>query len=282
MTKGVLGTVVGFLLCLTPGAVSCAEPGPRELAAAHEAQDRGAQMFRYDRAAWYATDRFQADLKRAGMVPEDPTLALSGYIVEPASNGRLQVSFYSGDGGSRVARARYLVDADAHAEGGLLGEGADGTISALASRLISARDAALRQAIASGYQLCSSSPANTLVLPPDARGLVSVYLLTSTTDVDSYPAGGHYRVDVAQGGQVVAQRAFMKSCFPIDVGSARKGRGKVQAMVLSHLLDPQPTEIHAFVGLNIGFPLMILTVSNQFVWSVSDGRISFEEDVSTK
>jgi hypothetical protein len=45
----------------------------------------------------------------------------------------------------------------------------------------------------------------------------------------------------------------------------------------SHLLDPQPTEIHVFVSLYAKVPLIIMTVNNGRVWPVVAGKIGYVE-----
>jgi hypothetical protein len=281
MARRFSGNVLGLFLCLAPYPALCAEPSAIELAAAHEAQERGAQMFGYDQAAWHATDRFQADLKAVGKTVSDPELALAGYIVEPADAGRLLVSFYAGQGADTRARARYFFDPrkglEGGVEGGVLAVDADAAMSPLALRMIAARRIALDQAAKPGHGLCSTSLPNSLILPPGSDGKISVYVLTSTSDHDVYPAGGHYRFDIAADGSLAAERGFMKSCFPIDLRKIQDK--KPAAMVLSHLLHPQPTEIHAFVSRNIPVRLMILTTSNRLIWSVANGTVQFVDEV---
>lgn len=278
MVKGVLAAAGGILFGLTiMQPCYAAPPKESELAAAQVAQDRGIQMYRYDQAAWHATDRVQADLASIGKPPTDPSLGLSGYIVEPAGESALRVSFYGGSGAAAVARARYTVDASGHVEGGFVADGEDSALSSLALQMIAAREVGLAQASQPGHELCSTSPANALVLPPDDAGVIAVYVLTSTSDAKVYPAGGHYRFDVGRDGKLVAERRFMSTCFPIEVAKLR--RKKAEMMFLTHHLDEQPTEIHSFVNLNIGVPLVIATTGNMLLWGVMQGHITFVREV---
>ncbi|GLK43492.1 hypothetical protein [Novosphingobium resinovorum] len=281
MIKRILGIVAGLMLGLAPGAAChAAPPKAGELAAAQKAQERGLQMYLYDQAAWHATDRFQADLRGIGKSPADPALRLSGYIVEPTSGDALLVSFYGGEGAAAVARARYTVDSAGHIEGGIVADGGDSAMSPLALRMIAAREIAWHRASRPGHELCSASQANALVLPPGPDGSVAVYVLTSSADAEVYPAGGHYRFDVAQDGKLMAERRFMATCFPVEVGKMR--REKAEVMFLTHHLDRQPTEIHSFVSLNIGFPLVIATTDNKLLWGVVDGRITYLRELEKK
>ena len=49
-------------------------------------------------------------------------------------------------------------------------------------------------------------------------------------------------------------------------------------MMVTHLLDPQPTEIHVFISLNTDSPLYVGTTENRYLWKVSKGRISLVSD----
>lgn len=107
------------------------------------AQERGEQMFRYDQAAWHATDRFLADLQSSGRKPMDKDLALGGYIVEPLSARQLQVTFVTQPAVGLRAIARYRVDAAGEVDGAMLAPGADAGVSAMAARMLTARDSAM-------------------------------------------------------------------------------------------------------------------------------------------
>lgn len=261
-----------------PLAPALADPTPGELSAAQKAEARGAQMYAYDQAAWHATDRFMADLRSADLTIERVSeRGVRGYIVEPGKEGQLSTIFYAEVDGVRSAFARYSVRGSEVTGGGILGEDADKSVSDLANRLISARQSAIEAMEASDYGLCSRTQANTLVLPPLGEGPISAYILTSTQTDGVYPAGGHYRFDFDAAGTLVGQRRFMNSCFQIDWRSQRDETAV--SMVLSHLLDPQPTEIHAFVSRNIPISMMIVTVENDRIWEVANGAIRYAGDV---
>jgi hypothetical protein len=46
-------------------------------------------------------------------------------------------------------------------------------------------------------------------------------------------------------------------------------------MTLTHLLDPQPTEIHIFASYYVPIGLMIITTENERVWSVERGSVGY-------
>jgi len=47
--------------------------------------------------------------------------------------------------------------------------------------------------------------------------------------------------------------------------------------MISHLLDPVPTEVHVFFGLWAETPLYVTTVPNRKVWLVDSGKIKLLE-----
>lgn len=258
-----------------------AAPSTEELNATAAAQVRGEAMYQYDQAAWHASDSFQSDLAAARI--EAAQLAkegLQGYVVEPLAGQRLQTTFYARKESGYSAFARYVTDQGKVVAGGLVGAGQDTSVSAVAQRMIEARAKSMEEMAKPGHFLCSKSPPNTIVLPPSANGAISVYVLTSTMDSSTYPAGGHQRFDFAADGKLASQRGFMKSCFPISLKG--KDGAKPEIMVLTHLLDPQPTEVHAFVSRNLPFPLMIATVQSKEIWLVHAGKIEYFRDIPKK
>ena len=257
---------IGGLVWASP---ACADPSAGERVAVAEAELRGTEMYDYDQAAWHATDSFRADLERSG----GGTDGLAGYVVEPSGDGQLLTTFYGDRKGVRLAFATYWVSGNQVVRGGIVPpDGASG-LSLVATRMISAREVAIRAASKGDHGLCSGSPPNTLVLPPRTDGTIPVYLLTSTTDAATYPAGGHSRFDIGADGKLSNERRFMKSCFPLNF--APRGDSRPAGVFLTHLLDAQPTEVHVFVSLNIPVTLMVGTVSNRQIWAVNHGKVRY-------
>ena len=276
--------LIGFLFAasLAVAAVpAIAKPSQAELDAAAVAEARGALLFAYDQAAWHATDTFNADVAR-----EERSLktligqGLAGYIVEPGGDGVLLTTFYGLQDGRSFAVARYWVEGSTVKRGGFLKTGEDSAISPLAQRLIAIRTKAIAAAASQKIAMCSKESANTIVLPPGLDDVISAYILTSTVDAGIYPAGGHYRLDFDSSGTLVKLRPFMKTCYPLDY---RERNGKRPELVfLTHLLDPQPTEIHAFVSRNVPVGLMVGIISNNAIWAVSNGRLRYTGDMTEK
>lgn len=255
-----------------------AAPTSAEVAAALQAEQRGAEMYAYDQAAWHATDRFQEDLRGKATTMEALIAAgLKGYAVEPGQAGRLQVTFYGERDGRRFAMARYEVDGNSFVQGGFVPADGERGLSLLLSRIIDAREKAIAAMAKPGYELCTESPPNTIALPPQRDGSLPVYIMTSTVEANMYPAGGHFRFDFDADGKLIGQRRFMNSCFNLDYSP--KNGVKPEVLFLTHLLDLQPTEIHSFVSRYLPLPLGIITVGNRAIWEVDKGRITYSQDV---
>jgi hypothetical protein len=113
-----------------------------------------------------------------------------------------------------------------------------------------------------------SCPFNTAALPPAAAGgPVSVYLLSPQVSTGELPLGGHHRVDVAEDGRALSERSYTKACLTVP----RPGAGAV-GMVVSHLLDPTPTEIHVFTSLSAKLPVFVATAARS--WAVDGASVT--------
>lgn len=221
-----------------------------EQAALSSALERGRLLYRYDQAAWHSTDRLTADVPRARLA------TIRGWVVVPKEDG-LRVIYYDGDaaphhavwsatwtGGTRITDARL------HAVG-------DDMLDAEAARLVALRDTISL----SDFRFCARARPNIVILPASATGSTdSVYLLTPQVD-DGIPFGGHHRIDFADGREV-ARRAFTNSCITLQP-QANGG-----ALFISHLLDPVPTEIHAFSALASRQPVFVAIADGQRLFGV--------------
>jgi hypothetical protein len=263
---------------LAPGAAAQRELSEQEARrtvphydAMKAAATRGREMYLYDQAAWHATDRFreQFDLENASF--------MRGYIVLPRDDGRLDTVFYGEVDGALVEVARYTVAESRVEDGGLLPENARPPLSDVAVRMANARQAAFEEMREREYGLCGSAAPNTVILPPSEDGTITVYVLTPPTENDSYPMGGHYRIEVAADGKASNARRFMNTCFPANFGESAGGEGGARPimMTLTHLLDPQPTEIHIFASYYVPIGLMIITTENERIWSIDRDRVGY-------
>lgn len=239
------------------GTSAVAQPGAGlgpVVAAAHQ---RGKLIYELDQAAWHTTDVLRVRLPRSRH-PE-----VRGWIVEPSGDG-YTVNYYG------------LVDGEPYAVfvaqfgGGQVGDWrvvpADGprAFSPGQVRMIRAREAASQTSL----RPCANEPFNSVIIPPSSdAGPVEVYLLTPQTKPDEYPLGGHYLLRIDGEGRVVSSRPFMKSCFthvrePDAVG-----------WTITHLLDPTPTEIHAFVARWANMPIYVVVIEPKSFWVVSTDGI---------
>jgi hypothetical protein len=248
-------------------APALAAPKPEELAAAKEAEARGAEMYAYDQAAWHATDRFLADLERR----HADQSALRGYVVEPDTDGFLKATFFAERDGRMAAFASYWVRGSKVVRGGLVEADGARELSLLAQRMVEVRTRAIAAMQQPGHGTCNRASPNSLVLPPRADGSIPVYIMTPQVSDGSYPAGGHYRFDFDARNRLIGERPFMKTCFDVRYGGT--GEGRPVAVAVTHLLDPQPTEVHVFVSRYVPIGLLVHTMTNDTTWALLDGKI---------
>lgn len=267
-----LALIAGLSAAWAPAAL--AAPSAAEAEAAAKAEQRGLAMYAYDQAALHAADRFREDAEKAGGIEALREKGLRGYVVEPFL-AAFDTVFYGERDGKLFALARYTYAQGKIVGGGLLGDDEPDGLSPLATRMVAALGKAGEAMARPGHLLCSKDPPNSLVLLRDDGGL-SVYILTSTTDPKVYPAGGHYRFDFDAEGNMVHERRFMTGCFPIDLGKVPEGTRPT--LLITHLLDPQPTEIHSFISQNVPLNLAVVTASNRYLWMVKEGGITFLAD----
>jgi hypothetical protein len=251
--KTVLQPVVTALLFLSAPAFAD-EPAmtESEAAALRLALNRGLAIYHYDQAAWHTTDTMLKDVK-------DPEAAgMRGWVVTRVDGGHL-TTFWAPQGdsfrgvysaiwtGSKVIDSKVLTPE----ESALTAEQID---------LIRAR----QTADVSGLQRCGQAPFNTVVLPPEKPGdPILTYFLTPQTTNSSIPMGGHYRFSI-KDGKSMEQRSFTKSCLELPFGQ----KGKPEALMITHLLDPVPTEIHVFSVFVARLPIYVGTAENDHLWAV--------------
>jgi hypothetical protein len=227
------------------------------------AEARGRLLFALDRAAWVATDDFVA------RVPAYRDLGLRGFIVEADGPG-FAVTFYGGAEQAPVAFYRGSVRDHRVRSREIFPASARPALTAAQRRLVAAREAA---AAGSRNRPCGEAPFNTAVVPPQAPdGPIDVYLLTPQVREGAFPLGGHYRVTVGADGRLSNERAFTNTCLLMDQRQAPAG-GMPAAMVVTHLLDPVPTEIHVFTSLASRLPLYVGIGDPPRMFEVRGGRI---------
>lgn len=247
---------VALALLIAIAAPAAAQPSVEAQAAANMA--RGDLLYAYDQSAWHVTD---AALK---VIPKASMNLLRGYIVTPAHDG-YRTTFYGGEPGRhfRVYTAVWVNRSIARPE--LLAPDRRIPVTADEERLIAAKTFALSNL--DQLQKCSTGKLNSAVIPgATPQDPVSVYILTPASRSNAIPMGGHHRIDVKDGA-VISQRKFTNSCIELERALPSGKQGQPVAMMISHLLDPVPTEIHAFAVHSAGLP-MYVTMPGGALYSV--------------
>lgn len=221
---------------------------PNDEAGLRRAEALGARLFELDRAAFVASDALMA----AARGRADPRV--QGWITEARADG-IDVVFVDA---APAALYRVSIDADGKPAGPV--DAAPPPLSPAQVAAVQARAVALASAPVS----CSGFY-NPVVMPGEAAGDWVVYLLPGSPDPGVVPLGGAWRVEV-HDGQAGARRAFTQSCIALD----NDGQDD-DAFVVTHLLDPIPTEIHVFWSLWAGKPMYVGTGPK--LWAIEQGHI---------
>ena len=217
----------------------------------------GREIYRYDRAAWLASDVLMA-------TPDKSALStLRGWIVVPDGDA-LKVRFIAeGEGG--VFRGGWDVRVDDDGAGPMLAA-ADTPPTPDELAMFKARQTAANNI---GRLQCSDR-LNTIVMrDPDSEGWL-VWLLTSTNDANVIPIGGHYRFTIsADGASVVRRDMLSNSCFM----ASRQAEGGAQpaALMLTQIVSKGPVETHVFLSIQNRLPIYI--AANDQFFAVEGARI---------
>ncbi|EKT4087405.1 TPA: hypothetical protein QDZ99_001815 [Stenotrophomonas maltophilia] len=212
----------------------------------------GRSLFEHDLAAERATDALVAK----GMRKDD---RVAGWVTEQRDN-RYVVSILGGD-----SSVLYRVVTDD--KGTLAGPVQTLSPPEPLSPYEAGAAAARALALSSKFQACSKNY-NTVVLPnvDGTANAWSVYLLPGTFDPAAVPLGGSHRVEIADE-KITSSRPYTLSCITLQ-RPPRKG-----AMMVTHLLDPTPTEVHVYWSLWARAPLFVSTAKD-VIWKIENGHIS--------
>ena len=244
-------------------AVAKAPPAPSlaEQAAISQVLERGRLIYAFDQAAWHSTDEMRRQMPAASL-PTD-----GGWVVEPHGD-LLRVTYYGVEDEAIYALFEADMRGSKVVKSRIFGPSDDRALTSETLALVKARQVAMRHG--SGKARCASSPFNVVVLSQGAGQPSAVYLLTPMETAGEYPFGGHYRIDVAPDGTVISERAFTMAC--LNIGAPPAGAGDRAMALVSHMLDPTPTEIHVFMSLWMGKPVAVVA-SPEKVWGVTGDRI---------
>ncbi len=268
--SGVRFVVLAFsavlLACTSIPAVAedAGEPAvttPAELQpAVTAAEQTGRLLQRLDRAAWIATDEFGED-KQARKLRK----STRGWITEAIDTGTRVSFFDASDPPTRI----YTVDVQSSGAIDNAGIATDSKFTDEQLSLVRARQAAFKQP----FLACSRDYNSVVYREGDT---IRVYLMPGTTKQNMYPAGGyHLFVYDSTGTTLKSQRSFTRGCIDLEAAPAGPSKdSRPAAMFVTHLLDPQPTEIHVFISLNAPVPLGVATTPNRMLWMLEQGRIT--------
>lgn len=190
---------------------------------------------------------------------------MRGWITEE-HDGRFRVSYID-------ATPAVLYRADMAPDGALIGK-----VEVLAEPApLSAYEAgaAAARALAMTAQVMQCARNYNSVVLPQGEDRWAVYLLPGTTLPNVVPLGGSHRVDIA-GGKITASRGFTRSCIQLDRAPPAQ-RTTVVGMMITHLLDPTPTEVHVYWSLWSRTPMFVAT-GEDAIWKIENGRIQRIED----
>ena len=254
--------IFAIILAFCSLTASADEPLPKELPADQEAvalktaETTGLTIYRHDQAAAVATDaalklrQFKKDKRVKGWITEEQLDQIVVTFIDqvPAALYRVAVSK---DG---VAGAVMALETPV-------------SLTPYEAGAAAARTAAL----ASKFQPCSENY-NSVVLPSPNTNENDwvVYLIPGTTKNDVVPVGGTYRVDVS-GSNVVSQRGFTRTCIALQTDPRAVG------LMITHLLDPIPTEAHVFWSLWAKKPMYVATPPNGTIWVVDGNNVKLVE-----
>lgn len=227
---------------------------------------RGRLLFEVDRAAWVTTDDMQDRLSQA-----DQQL-IRGWTVERDGAAYVVTYFMSGDGNVRRALYRGRVENRRVVSRETFRAGAGPELTPMQRRLAEAF-ALVSQMDA---RVCGNGRPNLAVIPPDSLDApMDVYVLTPQTQSGIFPFGGHSRATFSAAGALLSQRQFTNSCLNLSNQAApdKPREERLVGLVVTHLRDPIPTEIHVFMSIWTELPVTVSTAAPHRVWQVTGDRI---------
>ena len=196
----------------------------------------------------------------------DPNAAgITGWIAEPEGNG-VAVTFYAdGDAGPVIVyRVTILggriVSRDVH-----VAAAGRPPLNPIQARMAAARAATGR----TENRPCAGEDFNVFVVPPaSADGPIDVYQISPQTRRGYYFLGGHFKTSIAADGSVAATRGFTNACLDTAVAEPAAG-ARPAPIAVTHLLDPLPQEIHVFLSIWTGHPLVVVAGDPQRLFAVT-------------
>lgn len=233
-----------------------AHAASNDAAAIARALERGNLIYSHDQAAWHSSDVMVEKLSKARL------REIRGWVVEPDGDA-LSVLYYGYEGETPYAVFTAKFQRGKVTASREIKPGEARTLTQAQLQMAQARKAAT-DSVDTG---CVAAPYNTIVVPPISETApVDVYLLTPQIKTNEYPFGIHYLVTVGPDGKVAASRPFTKGCMMMPAQDGAAG------LMITHLLDPTPTEIHVWLSAWARLPVYVAT-SKDDVWVVTPSAI---------
>ncbi len=223
--------------------------------------ERGRLLFALDRAAWVGTDDMFAQ------IPEAQRDGIEGYIVDKDEEGFVTI-FYATEGTRLVAAYRGRVGPNGILSREVFGSGQRPQLTARQQRL--AKTIGQFMEATPTVTTCSERRPNFAVIPPETiDDPVDLYVMTPQTEDDQLPVGGHTRFTLDRDGKLLRHRKFTTTCIAVSTAHSGEAEEQLTGLVVTHLLDPIPTEIHVFTALAAGLPVFVGTHDPERVWEVT-------------
>jgi hypothetical protein len=220
------------------------------------AETFGRIIYAHDRAAWLATDL-------VGMRALGKLKGGEGWLITDLGEAQFRVTWFGQVDGER--RALLDIDVDVAAWKEL----PDTERKHKKGRPLTEEEHALaraqRDAIGREWLRCSSGY-NTVSFPftDRDRRMIYVYLLAGDTNDAPVHLGGDHRFRYeADGTTLIDSFSNTNSCINQQLP---KNKAKGEALMVSHLKSPAPTEFHFFRMLNYRLPIYVMTVDNRIIW----------------
>lgn len=259
-----IAALLAFVLLGAPLTGAAAQQAPAPVPVEEWPLERieamGAAIHRQDVAAWVGTDALLAHLD--GAIPP----GMAGWIVVDEGPDQ-RVRFIRDEAG--VLKAAFdIVVRDGRAEPV---EAVDVALSGSEQAQFLARTTAARNI---GRLRCSQQ-LNTVVLnDPDSEDWL-VWLLTTTSDANIVPMGGHYRFRISPDGSTVIRRNMLSnSC--LNMPRSQQGEGAPAGLFITHIVSETPVETHVFLSLQNRLPIYV--AAGDKVFAVEGARIREIED----
>lgn len=203
----------------------------------------GQEIYRQDVAAWVATDALMARFDGT------PPASLRGWIVVPDGEHQ-RVRFVSIDG--ETVRPGWDV---------VVRDGRAGAVEVVENGALSAEELArfrARQTAAAniGRLRCGRNMNSVVADDPDSDGWL-VWLLTSTTNANIVPVGGHYRFTISADGMTVVSRdQLSNSCLAMEKPTPSDG-DQLAGLGVNQIVSQTPVETHVFLSLQNRLPIYV-------------------------